>query len=169
MLCVISPLIIMKLHTLAPNESMICPIEIEVQRSRSYRRALVIENCFQTISDTVINIWPWIFMHMFPMSQWRALLILGLKGQRLRPWRLMIENGFLTITMLFIQDHEASYILSLWVEDVHYWFSTRYCFLAHLSRRLEWAIVIAHRPSGVKFSHFRLLFQNRLMDFDETW
>ena len=52
-------------------------------------------------------------------------------------------------------------------------------FLAHLSRRLEWAIVIAHRPSsvrpssvrpsGVNFSHFRLLLQNRLMDFDETW
>ena len=25
------------------------------------------------------------------------------------------------------------------------------------------------RPSGVKFSHFRLLLQNRLMNFDETW
>ena len=46
-------------------------------------------------------------------------------------------------------------------------------FLAHLSRRLEWAIVIAHRPSSVvvvcKLSHFRLLLQNRSMDFDETW
>ena len=58
-------------------------------------------------------------------------------------------------------------------------------FLAHLSRRLEWAIVIAHRPSSVRpsvrlsvclsvrpsvnFSHFRLLLQNHLMDFDETW
>ena len=34
-------------------------------------------------------------------------------------------------------------------------------FLAHRSRRLGWAIVIAHRPSvhpsGVNFSHFRLL------------
>ena len=55
-----------------------------------------------------------------------------------------------------------------------------YSFLAHLSQRLEWAIVIAHRPSsvrpsvvrrpcGVNFSHFRLLLQNCLMDFDETW
>ena len=44
-------------------------------------------------------------------------------------------------------------------------------FLAHLSRRLEWAIVIAHRPSSVRrrrrrpssvnFTHFRLLLQNR--------
>ena len=51
-------------------------------------------------------------------------------------------------------------------------------FLAHLSQRLKWAIVIAHRPSSVrpsvivvrrKLSHFRLLLQNRLMDFDETW
>ena len=25
------------------------------------------------------------------------------------------------------------------------------------------------RPSGVNFSHFRLLLQNRLIDFDETW
>ena len=46
-------------------------------------------------------------------------------------------------------------------------------FLAHLSRRLKWAIVIAHcpsirRPSGVNFSYFRLLLQNHLMDFDET-
>ena len=56
----------------------------------------------------------------------------------------------------------------------------RFPFLAHLSQRLEWAIVVAHRPSsvrpsvvrrpcGVNFSHFRLLLQNRLMDFDETW
>ena len=52
-----------------------------------------------------------------------------------------------------------------------YWF----VFLAHLSQRLKWAIVIAHRPSVVgpsvvcKLSHFQLLLQNRLMDFDETW
>ena len=52
-------------------------------------------------------------------------------------------------------------------------------FLAHLSQRLKWAIVIAHRPSSVrpssvrpsvrKLSHFQLLLQNCLMDFDETW
>ena len=46
-------------------------------------------------------------------------------------------------------------------------------FLAHRSRSLEWAIVIAHRPSSVRpssvrpssssvnFSHFQLLLQNR--------
>ena len=50
-------------------------------------------------------------------------------------------------------------------------------FLAHLSRRLEWAIVIAqcpssvHRPSVVvrKLSHFRLLLWNRWTEFNETW
>ena len=58
--------------------------------------------------------------------------------------------------------------------------STTFVFLAHLSQRLKWAIVIAHCPSSVrpsvvvrpsvrKLSHFQLLLQNRLMDFDETW
>ena len=49
-------------------------------------------------------------------------------------------------------------------------------FLAHLSRRLEWAIVIAHRPSSVrpsvvrrKLSHFRLLLWNRWTEFNVTW
>ena len=55
-------------------------------------------------------------------------------------------------------------------------------FLAHLSRRLKWAIVIAHRPSSVrpsvrrcpsssvrrKLSHFRLLLWNRWTEFNET-
>ena len=47
-------------------------------------------------------------------------------------------------------------------------------FLAHLSRRLKWAIVIAHRPSSVrpsvrKLSHFRNLLWNRWTEFNETW
>ena len=54
-------------------------------------------------------------------------------------------------------------------------------FLAHLSRRLEWAIVIAHRPSSVhpssvvrpsvrrKLSHLRLLLWNCWTEFNETW
>ena len=57
----------------------------------------------------------------------------------------------------------------------HQVFGSSVCpFLAHLSRRLEWTIVIAHRRSSVRrpsinFSHFQLLLQNRWMDFDETW
>ena len=43
-------------------------------------------------------------------------------------------------------------------------------FLAHLSRRLEWAIVIAHRPSSVcKLSHFQLLLWNRWTEYNDTW
>ena len=45
-------------------------------------------------------------------------------------------------------------------------------FLAHLSQRLKWAIVIAHRPSSSvvrKLSHFRLLLWNHLTEFNETW
>ena len=61
-------------------------------------------------------------------------------------------------------------------------------FLAHLSRRLKWAIVIEHRPSSVrpsvrpsstvvcrpsssvrKLSHFQLLLWNRWTEFSETW
>ena len=44
-------------------------------------------------------------------------------------------------------------------------------FLAHLSQRLKWAIVIAHRPSSFrrKLSHFRLLLWNRWTEFNETW
>ena len=43
-------------------------------------------------------------------------------------------------------------------------------FLAHLSQRLTWAIVIAHRPSSVrKLSHFRLLLWNHWTEFNETW
>ena len=60
-------------------------------------------------------------------------------------------------------------------------------FLGHRSQRLQWPIVImrcpasvVRRPSSVvrlssvvrrplDYLHFRLLLQNRLMDFDETW
>ena len=48
----------------------------------------------------------------------------------------------------------------------------RNSFLAHLSRRLKWAIVIAHRPSSSvvrKLSHFQLLLWNRWTEFNETW
>ena len=48
--------------------------------------------------------------------------------------------------------------------------------LAHLSRRLKWAIVIAHCPSSVrrplsvhKLSHFRLPLWNRWTEFNKTW
>ena len=51
-------------------------------------------------------------------------------------------------------------------------------FLGHRSQRLQWPIVITRCPASVRrpsvrrpldYLHFRLLLQNRLMDFDETW
>ena len=63
------------------------------------------------------------------------------------------------------------------------WLLTRYFlffrfsflhFLGHRSQRLQWPIVITRCPLSVvrrplDYLHFRLLLQNRLMDFDETW
>ena len=56
-------------------------------------------------------------------------------------------------------------------------------FLAHLSRRLEWAIAVCFRPScvvrrascvvrrasSVNFLHFHLLLENTWLDFNQTW
>ena len=54
--------------------------------------------------------------------------------------------------------------------------SNKFAFLAHRSRKLEWASVIVHCPSSVrpssfrlKFSHFGLLLWYRWMEFNETW
>ena len=54
--------------------------------------------------------------------------------------------------------------------------------LGHRSQRLQWPIVITRCPASVRpsvrpsvvrrpldYLHFRLLLQNRLMNFDETW
>ena len=42
-------------------------------------------------------------------------------------------------------------------------------FLAHLSRRLKWAIAVRFRPSSVNFLHFHLLLENAWLDFNQTW
>ena len=44
-----------------------------------------------------------------------------------------------------------------------------YCHSAPSVVRPSVVVVVVVRPSGVNFSHFRLLLQNCLMDFDETW
>ena len=73
-----------------------------------------------------------------------------------------------------------------------FWARTRSfrAFLAHLSRRLEWAIAVrfrpssvvrrpscvvrrascvVRRPSSVNFLHFHLLLENAWLDFNQTW
>ena len=49
---------------------------------------------FRTITDYVIHLWSWNFIHLLPMSQGCALLILGSKGQRSRSWRMVIWKWF---------------------------------------------------------------------------
>ena len=48
---------------------------------------------------------------------------------------------------------------------------TRKPFLAHLTRRVMWAIAITWRPSSsvVNFSHFNLLLWNHMTDWKQTW
>ena len=58
---------------------------------------------FRTITDYVIHLWSWNFIHLLPMSQGCALLILGSKGQG--HGLSMFENGFRTIT---------DYVIHLW-------------------------------------------------------
>ena len=79
---------IMKLHTLTHHESRMRPIDFEVKGQG--HGAWLFENGFRTITDSVINLWWWNFIHLLPMSQGCALLILGSKGQRSRSWRMVI-------------------------------------------------------------------------------
>ena len=52
------------------------------------------ENGFRTITDYVIHLWSWNFIHLLPMSQGYALLILGSKGQRSRSWIIDVWKWF---------------------------------------------------------------------------
>ena len=82
---------IMKLHTLTHHESRMRPIDFEVKRSKVKVMAHgYLKNGFRTITDSVINLWSWNFIHLLPMSQGCALLILRSKGQRSRSWRMVI-------------------------------------------------------------------------------
>ena len=109
---------IMKLHTHAPHESRMCPIDFGVKGQG--HGALMIENGFQTITDPVIHLWSWHFMLLLLMSQECVLLISGLKGQG--HGALMIENSFRTITDPVIYLWSWNLICSPWVKNVPYWF-----------------------------------------------
>ena len=63
------------------------------------------ENGFRTITDYVIHLWSWNFIHLLPMSQGCALLILGSKVKGQGHGLSMFENGFRTIT---------DYVIHLW-------------------------------------------------------
>ena len=88
-----------------------CPFDYEVWRSRSWgignwngtELENELENGFQTITDSVIHLWSWNFIHLLPMSPACALLILGSKGQG--HGAFVIENGFWNI---------ADSVIDLW-------------------------------------------------------
>ena len=63
---------------------------------------------FRTITDSVIHLWSWNFIHLHPMSQGCALLILGSKGQGHGAW--LFENGFRTITDSVINQWSWNFI-----------------------------------------------------------
>ena len=73
------------LHSVCPS---VCP-SVCLSVSLSVRHT-----SFQTITDSVIHLWSWNFIHLLPMSQGCALLILGSKSQRSRSWRMVIWKWF---------------------------------------------------------------------------
>ena len=85
---------IMKLHTLTHHESRMRPIDFEVKRSKVKVMAHGYLKMVWTITDSVINLWSWNFIHLLTMSQGCALLILRSKGQRSRSWRMVIWKWF---------------------------------------------------------------------------
>ena len=96
----VSDSVILKLHTCASHESRMCPIDFRVGQGHW---AFVIENGFQTITDSVIHLWSWNFTHLLPMSKKCALSICGSKGQG--HGMLLIKYCFRTINY---------YVIHLW-------------------------------------------------------
>ena len=63
------------------------------------------ENGFRTITDYVIHLWSWNFIHLLPMSQGCAYWFWGQKVKGQGHGLSMFENGFRTIT---------DYVIHLW-------------------------------------------------------
>ena len=71
---------------------------------------------------------------------------------------------------------ENSWNLLQFPEFEEFFKTIKVTFLAHRSRRLEWAIAVRFRPSSVvrrassvNFLHFHLLLENAWLDFNQTW
>ena len=73
------------LHSVCPS---VC-LSVSLSVSLSVRHT-----SFRTITDYVIHLWSWNFIHLLPMSQGCALLILGSKGQRSRSWIIDVWKWF---------------------------------------------------------------------------
>ena len=92
---------VIKLHTLTPHESKMCPIYL---RSKGHW-ALVIENGFRMITDSVIHLWSWNFIHMLPMSQGCTLLILRSRSCGIDDWKLFPEHNWLRNPPMIMKLH----------------------------------------------------------------
>ena len=82
--------IVMKLHTLTPHESR-CTL-LNLRSKGQGHGAWLFVNGFWTITESVINLWSWNFIHLLPMSQGCTVLILW---SRSRSWRMVNCNWFL--------------------------------------------------------------------------
>ena len=69
-------------------------------------------------------------------------------------WCRNFKSAGMLLNIYSLHQEEGSVVLLM----VCLYLRIKVHFLAHLSRRLEWAIVIAHRPSSVRPSSVRKLF-----------
>ena len=92
-------LVIMKLRTFSPHESRRCTINFRVERSKSV--GIVGWKLFPDHNwiQYEFHRWSWNFIHLFPISQECAVLILGSKGQGYG--LLVMEYFFQTNNWLF--------------------------------------------------------------------
>ena len=81
---------IMKLHTLTPHESRMHPADFEVKGQG--HGAMMIENGFRAITDTVIHLWSWNFIRLLP---WVKDVPYWFRGQRSRSWGISDWKQFL--------------------------------------------------------------------------
>ena len=95
--------------------SLGCALLILMSKGQGHGALLhVIGNGFGTITDSVIHVWSWNFIHhvhMLPMSEGCTLLILGSKGQG--HGALVIENAFWTISDSVIHLWNLIYMLPM--------------------------------------------------------
>ena len=70
-----------------------------ILRSQGHGTWLIVIG-FRTITESVINLWSWNFIHLLPMSQGCTLLILNSKSQRSRSWRVINCEWFMDYNWL---------------------------------------------------------------------
>ena len=110
---------IMKIHTHTPHESRMFPFWFWGQRSRSWG----IDDRRWTITDPVIHLWSWNFIHLFPLSLECALLILGSIDQMSRllgisDWKLFLDHNWLCNPPMIMKLHTPSpYESRMWLID----------------------------------------------------